>query len=386
YLIIILLYYKSCIGSIPSFFPSGWFPFVLVVYTIKCLVTPWRIRRGLWGTIKNVLLSPYEPATFFGTYVADVFTSMVKIWQDLAWTVCYFASGNFLDRQTTFFSEQKEHWQASVAYVNVLIPLICLLPIWFRLMQCLRRYHDTRLRWPNLANAAKYSLAQIVTLFGTFHPLFMFNNAKMRVAGHNEVNDVGGMFQVFWVSIFICSSVYSSCWDVFMDWGLGRVEYKGLGPRLMFPAIWWYYVAIVVDVILRFLWVTSLVPPDSGAQFSLPNYLTSAVMALEILRRTVWGFLRLEQEHRHNTEGYRRVDFVPLHFNTGHEHDRAGADKINKGKGVLGEVLTIGGLVIVVSIGSIIAAQRQGMEESELYTQHLHEEKLHALLADDDDL
>jgi hypothetical protein len=222
--------------------------------------------------------------------------------------------------------------------VNVLIPLICLLPIWFRLMQCLRRYHDTRLRWPNLANAAKYSLAQIVTLFGTFHPLFMFNNAKMRVAGHNEVNDVGGMFQVFWVSIFICSSVYSSCWDVFMDWGLGRVEYKGLGPRLMFPAIWWYYVAIVVDVILRFLWVTSLVPPDSGAQFSLPNYLTSAVMALEILRRTVWGFLRLEQEHRHNTEGYRRVDFVPLHFNTGHEHDRAGADKINKGKGVLGEV------------------------------------------------
>ena len=86
--------------------------------------------------------------------------------------------------------------------------------------------------------------------------------------------------------------------------------------------------------------------------------MTALVMSSEIFRRTLWGFLRLEQEHRHNTEGYRRVDFVPLHFHTGHDHSSR-PDKENKGKGVLVEVLSIGTLVIAVSIGSIIAAQRQ---------------------------
>lgn len=33
---------------------------------------------------------------FFATYVADVMTSFVKPTQDLAWTACFFLSGDFL--------------------------------------------------------------------------------------------------------------------------------------------------------------------------------------------------------------------------------------------------------------------------------------------------
>lgn len=79
--------------------------------------------------------SPLKPSTFFGNYVADVITSMVKILQDWAWTFCFFLSGDFLSTQKDFFKDPHRHWQASVAYVNVLIPLLCLLPVWFRLMQ-----------------------------------------------------------------------------------------------------------------------------------------------------------------------------------------------------------------------------------------------------------
>lgn len=32
------------------------------------------------------------------------------------------------------------------------------------------------------------------------------------------------------------------------------------------------------------------------------------------MRRAMWLMLRLESEHLHNTEGFRRVDVVPLHF------------------------------------------------------------------------
>ena len=55
FLIIMLLYYKACIGAMPHFFSPGWFPFALVAFTFKCLLTPWRVRKGLWVTILAVV-------------------------------------------------------------------------------------------------------------------------------------------------------------------------------------------------------------------------------------------------------------------------------------------------------------------------------------------
>ena len=372
YLLCMLLYYKSCIGGLPLYFSSGCYSAFLVMYTIKCMIFPWRMRRGLWETVVNVVKSPlryawfrwqnlcpkvddawlirlsplplpslfrfrfvpsqFRPATFFSTYVADVITSMIKILQDWAWTFCYLLSGDFMVKDYKYLKHPKRHWQSYFEYTHVAIPLICLLPIWFRLMQCLRRYADTSKRWPNLANALKYGMSQTVTLFGTFHPLYLYQKGYVSritedddTAKDDSIKSEMNLFQYFWICLFILSSLYSFCWDVWMDWGLGRRKHKFLGPRLMFPHQEWYYVAIFMDIFLRFLWVTSLVPPDSGAVFAFPNYLTALVMAAELFRRTVWGFFRLEQEHRANTEGYRRVDFVPLHFNTGHNHQVRGA-------------------------------------------------------------
>jgi hypothetical protein len=131
----------------------------------------------------------------------------------------------------------------------------------------------------------------------------MYNNEQVRVSVYGDDDEVTvkppvDLFQIFWIGLFVCSSCYSFVWDVFMDWGLGRREFNWLGPRLMFPHQGWYYIAIFADIFLRFLWVTSLVPPDSGAVFAFPNYLTALVVAAEILRRTMWGFFRLEQEVR----------------------------------------------------------------------------------------
>ncbi|GMH72957.1 hypothetical protein TrST_g2521 [Triparma strigata] len=365
FLLLMLLYYKSCVGAIPKPYPSGVYPFLLVLYTFKCMIFPWRMRKNLWMTLLNVVTSPFHPATFFSTYIADVVTSMIKNLQDWAWTFCYIFQGAYMQHHKEYQKHPERHWQNQFWYTNILIPLICLLPIWFRLMQCLRRYHDTGRRWPNLANAFKYSLSQTVTLFGTFHPLYMYNSDSVRVSVYADddeavmaVKPPVDLFQIFWIGLFVVSSCYSFAWDVFMDWGLGRKEFNWLGPRLMFPHQSWYYVAIFVDIFLRFLWVTSLVPPDSGAIFAFPNYLAALCLGAEILRRTMWGFFRLEQEHRHNTEGYRRVDFVPLHFNTGHDHKYKGKEE-KRGFGVLAEVLTVGAVVVGISVASIVAAQRQ---------------------------
>ena len=45
--------------------------------------------------------------------------------------------------------------------------VIAALPAWFRFAQCLRRYRDTRLWFPHLVNAGKYSTSFFVIFFSS---------------------------------------------------------------------------------------------------------------------------------------------------------------------------------------------------------------------------
>ena len=356
--------------------PAGAFPLLLVLYTVVQLIFPLRTRIPMWKAIGAVLTAPAHSPSFYHGYIGDIFTSMVKVFQDIAWTICFVVSGDWQISEDLKEST-KHRWSHTFWYKNVLIPLICLMPLLFRFNQCLRKYTDTGQRFPHLANAFKYALSQTVTLFGAFHPLYLMH--KRPDSGHMN------WFQCFWMAVFVCSSVYSFAWDVFMDFGLGSRKYGLLGPRLMYPRRTYYFYIIGIDLgkniicawmqsfvsksvaliacrlyvspVLRFMWVLTLLPPQSGAKFEVPNYLTALVMMLELFRRTLWGFLRLENEHRSNTAGFRRVSFVPLHFNTGHNH-KYKQEREHKGVSVLAEVVAVATVVMVVCIYSVVAAQR----------------------------
>ena len=154
--------------------PSGTYPFVLVVYTVLQLIFPLRTRVPMWKSMWAVITSPSTSPSFYHGYVGDIFTSMVKVFQDIAWTTCFVASGDWLISED--LKEASRHqWSRTFWYKNVLIPILCLLPLLFRFNQCLRKFHDTGKRWPHLANATKYALSQTVTLFGAFHPLYMMH-------------------------------------------------------------------------------------------------------------------------------------------------------------------------------------------------------------------
>ena len=102
----------------------------------------------------------------------------------------------------------------------------------------------------------------------------------------------------------------------------------------------------------------TLVPPSSGARFEVPSYLHALTMMLELFRRTIWGFLRLENEHRSNAAGFRRVGFVPLHFNTGHQHQYTDKKRESSGQTVLREVIIIALIVAGICVSSVVAAQK----------------------------
>lgn len=68
-----------------------------------------------------------------------------------------------------------------------------------------------------------------------------------------------------------------------------------------------YYTAIVADLVLRFNWLYSLIPPGHNPlpflhSDTLPVFVTTVVIVCELLRRTMWGFFRLENEQIYNTE------------------------------------------------------------------------------------
>jgi hypothetical protein len=67
------------------------------------------------------------------------------------------------------------------------------------------------------------------------------------------------------MSVAVLSSLITFTWDVTIDWGLFRGADHTLRERLMFTNPVFYWVAIALDLVLRFLWTITLFP--SVAQF-----------------------------------------------------------------------------------------------------------------------
>ncbi|DBA02069.1 TPA: hypothetical protein N0F65_000316 [Lagenidium giganteum] len=355
FLVNVLMYYKV----VNSYFPEeilhrGYYPLILFVYTFYFyVIRSWGRQRGMFKTLYEIVLSPFFTVTFFHTFVGDYLTSTVKVNQDICWSICFFATREFLEKDVIpsdmFDTQPREdeflvqNCANNVYYVNVAVPLICALPLWWRFLQSLRRIYDSEKWWPNLPNALKYALAQVVALFGIFHPFYTDGN-------YDKIHK----FQIAWVVLFTMSSLYTWVWDVTMDWGLGRPQFKYLGDRQMFARKWYYYLAILADLFLRFSWTLTLIPPRSSGW--LPLYLQPFTMVLELFRRTFWSFFRLENEHLRNTQGFRRIDFIPLHYDHGVGDDLDPQEPLKpmEGRVFLMKILLIMFVVLGLSVAAIL--------------------------------
>ena len=305
YLVNVLLYYKTINGGFPEFIHRGYFPLALFLYALYRMVRPWKYRRGVLKTIVQVMMAPFTEVTFLHTFVGDYMTSTIKVDQDLLWSGCFFLSGEFYLKDV-IDPIPTQNCANATWYTQMAVPLFCALPLWWRFQQNLRRIKDTGKWCPSGANAFKYALAQIVSLFGVFHPIY-------------STSTTIDTFQTWWILVFSLRSLYTWVWDVKMDWGLGDPKYGFLAKRFMYTRKSMYYTAIVADLFLRFLWMSTLIPPNSSKFFnaSILPYIGPFTMIAELLRRTMWSFFRLENEHLRNTQGFRRVDFIPLHFDHG---------------------------------------------------------------------
>ena len=338
------------------------YPISLLAFFLLKLLAPsellsyWHSRSTLLASLGAVLVAPFGSVTFRDTYIGDVLTSMVKLLVDVEFSVVLFLS--LLLPSST----------AALQSVGAsLIPFVSCAPLWFRFQQCLRRYYDTRQRWPHILNALKYAVAHSVVIVSVFHPAFSDHHSQQ-----------WALFRYTWLASTIASSLYTFVWDVTQDWGLLRAPGEGGGgvlrSTLLYGSPWWYYWALSSNLFLRFVWVLTLVPfalfeglesesaeasPASFFSYLLrsPSILFTLLTAAELFRRFQWTLLRVEWEQITRGSGFRMNHFAPMQFRQadGDGKGSGGAGERN-GKSSLGVVLEVALMVVLVLVVAVLGA------------------------------
>jgi hypothetical protein len=109
------------------------------------------------------------------------------------------------------------------------------------------------------------------------------------------------------------NSIYTSFWDIYYDWSLGdpHAKHRFLRKELAYKKVWWYYIAMCIDPILRFNWVMYTILPLQLQHSAVTSF---CVSLSEILRRGMWSIFRVENEHCTNVGRFRASRDVPLPY------------------------------------------------------------------------
>jgi hypothetical protein len=245
--------------------PSTLCPLLFLVITLGIMICPFHIlyytsRRWLSVSLGRILLSYFFPIEFRDFFLADELNSLAYSF----WTFSYFVCAYHF------------HWTDLSSQCAVKLfwftPLLACLPPWWRFLQCVRRYQDSREK-VHLVNALKY-VTSIAAALAT---------------GYRRIYRTTSM-DVVW---FVCSAInasYTSVWDLKMDWGLFQPKSAHLFLRndLVFYK-WAYYAAIPINVALRFAWTMNATSLNG-------DWVGFGIALLEAYRRIQWNFFRLENE------------------------------------------------------------------------------------------
>lgn len=93
----------------------------------------------------HIVVSPFGIVKFKHFFLADVLTSAKLMFNDADAMVCFYTS-----RQLGSPTPVTCQWQGNLNYFWNIVPA------WWRLMQCLKRYHEDRSNVNQLYNAGKY--------------------------------------------------------------------------------------------------------------------------------------------------------------------------------------------------------------------------------------
>ncbi|KAE8666048.1 Phosphate transporter PHO1-like protein 5 [Hibiscus syriacus] len=269
-------------------------PLIVVLVIFVILFLPFNIlyrssRFFFLTCLFHCILAPLYKVRLPDFFLADQLTSQVQAFRSLEFYICYYGWGDFRHRESSCKSND---------VFTTFSFIVSVIPFWSRLLQCLRRFFEEK-ETPQVYNAVKYFLTIVALCMRTAYSL---NN--------DELN-----WKILALVFSVTAAIVGTYWDLIYDWGLLQRHSKNrwLRDKLLIPRKSVYFCAMVLNVVLRFAWLQTVF------NFKLHGLHTqnmiTIVASLEIIRRGVWNFFRLENEHLNNVGNYRAFKSVPLPFN-----------------------------------------------------------------------
>ncbi|KAI0135251.1 EXS-domain-containing protein [Daldinia grandis] len=265
-----------------------YYPVILIAITLAILVLPapilWhRSRQWLMYSHYRLFFAGLYPVEFRDFFLGDMYCSLT------------YATSNI----ELFFCLYAHHWSNPVqcnSNNSRLLGFFSALPPVWRALQCIRRYRDTKNVFPHLVNGGKYGMTILSSV-----TLSMY---RMRATDSNL-----GLF----VTFSIMNSIYTSIWDLFMDFSFFQPDtrHRFLRDILGLKRRWLYYGIMVIDPILRFSWIFYAIFTHNKQHSTIVSFL---VALAEVTRRGMWALFRVENEHCGNVAQYKASRDVPLPY------------------------------------------------------------------------
>ncbi|GMJ04127.1 hypothetical protein like AT3G29060 [Hibiscus trionum] len=270
-------------------------PLFLLIAVLSITVCPFNIiyRSSRFFLIRcafHCVCAPLYKVTLPDFFLADQLTSQVQAIRSLQFYICYYGWGNFRERSNTCGESE---------VYKVLYIVVAIIPYWIRFIQCLRRLFEEK-DVAHGINGLKY--------FSTIAAV-----AIRTIYQHQQEKTTTWLVLAAVTSgIATMASVY---WDIVVDWGLLNRNSTNpwLRDKLVLPHKGVYYVAMVLNCVLRLAWMQQVLGIQT-VPFLHNTALVAVVASLEIIRRGIWNFFRLENEHLNNVGKYRAFKSVPLPF------------------------------------------------------------------------
>ncbi|KAK1302901.1 Phosphate transporter PHO1-3 [Acorus calamus] len=267
-------------------------PGLLLLAFLVLLICPFDVlyrssRHHFLRIIRNIILSPLYKVVMVDFFMADQLCSQVPMLRSLEFVTCYYITGSYRNQDYGYCMRTRYR---DLAYA------VSFLPYYWRAMQCARRWFDEG-EPSHLVNLGKYVSAMLA--------------AGAKVAYEKE-KSAGWLALVVVVSS--AATVYQLYWDFVKDWGLLRFDSKNpwLRNELVLRRKVVYYCSMGLNLVLRLAWLQTVLHYNiAGVDYRVTMFLLAS---LEVIRRGLWNFFRLENEHLNNAGKFRAVKTIPLPF------------------------------------------------------------------------
>ncbi|KAF7868388.1 hypothetical protein EAF04_004920 [Stromatinia cepivora] len=265
-----------------------YYPVILIFVTVLIIFMPAPVlfhKSRKWFVYSHwrLLLAGLYPVEFRDFFLGDMYCSLTYLTSNIELFFCLYA--------TSWHNPTKCNSTNSR-----LLGFFSTLPAIWRLLQCLRRYRDTKNMFPHLVNGGKYAMTIVYYVTLSIYRI--------------ERNKTNLIVFSFFAAL---NAVYVSIWDLLMDWSL--LQPGANKPFLRdvrgFKATWWYYAAMIIDPLLRFNWIFYSIYTHNLQHSSSVSFF---VGLSEISRRGMWTLFRVENEHCSNVARFKAFRDVALPY------------------------------------------------------------------------